>query len=38
MDALLLGPDLVAEVTALRDRRESTHVIGSINLVQTLLT
>ena len=38
MDALLLGPDLVAEVTALRDRRESTHVIGSVNLVQTLLT
>ena len=38
MDALLLGPDLVAEVTPLRDRRESTHVIGSINLVQTLLT
>ena len=33
----LLGPDLVAEVAALRDRHESTHVIGSINFVQTLL-
>ncbi len=33
----LLGPDLVAEVTAVRDRHESTHVIGSVDLVQTLL-
>ena len=33
----LLGPDVVAEVRALRDRHESTHVIGSIELVQTLL-
>ena len=32
-----LGPDVVAEVRALRDRHESTHVIGSIDLVQTLL-
>ena len=37
MDALLLGPDLVAEVMAVRDRHESTHVIGSVNLVQTLV-
>ena len=34
----LLGPDLVAEVRALRDRHASTHVIGSIGLVQTLLS
>ena len=33
----LLGPDLVAEVRAVRDRHESTHVIGSVDLVQTLL-
>lgn len=33
----LLGPDLVTEVRALRDRHASTHVIGSIGLVQTLL-
>ncbi|WP_028050398.1 dihydrofolate reductase family protein [Cellulomonas sp. URHD0024] len=33
-----LGPDLVAEVEAVRDRHESTHVIGSVDLVQTLLT
>jgi len=32
-----LGPDLVADVRALRDRHESTHVIGSLDLVQTLL-
>ena len=31
-----LGPDLAAEVAALRDRHESIHVIGSVNLVQTL--
>ncbi|GIG21552.1 deaminase reductase [Cellulomonas chitinilytica] len=34
----LLGPDLPAEVRALRDRHESTHVIGSVDLVQTLLS
>lgn len=33
----LLGPDLAAEVRAVRDRHESTHVIGSVDLVQTLL-
>lgn len=33
----LLGPDLVAEIRAVRDRHESTHVIGSVDLVQTLL-
>lgn len=33
----VLGPDLVAEVRAVRDRHEHTHVIGSVDLVQTLL-
>lgn len=33
----LLGPDLPAEVRALRERHENVHVIGSIDLVQTLL-
>jgi dihydrofolate reductase len=33
----LLGPDLVTEVKAVRDRHQSTHVIGSVDLVQTLL-
>lgn len=33
----LLGPDLAAEVRAVRDRHESTHVIGSVDLVQSLL-
>ncbi|WP_454050605.1 dihydrofolate reductase family protein [Cellulomonas sp. Marseille-Q8402] len=33
----LLGPDLVAEVRAVRDRHASVHVIGSVDLVQTLL-
>lgn len=32
-----LGPDVAADVAALRDRHENIHVIGSINLVQTLL-
>jgi len=32
-----LGPDVVAEIRAVRDRHESTHVIGSVDLVQTLL-
>jgi dihydrofolate reductase len=33
----LLGPDPVSAVRDLRDRHEHTHVIGSLNLVQTLL-
>lgn len=32
-----LGPDAAADVAALRDRHENIHVIGSINLVQSLL-
>lgn len=32
-----LGPDVVAEVAALREKHQDIHVIGSINLVQTLL-
>ncbi|RAK34514.1 dihydrofolate reductase [Actinoplanes lutulentus] len=32
-----LGPDLAADVRALRDKHEKIHVIGSLNLVQTLL-
>lgn len=32
-----LGPDLVSAVRELRDRHEHIHVIGSLNLVQTLL-
>ncbi len=32
-----LGPDLVSAVRDLRDRHEHIHVIGSLNLVQTLL-
>lgn len=32
-----LGDDLAAEVQTLRDRHEDVHVIGSIELVQTLL-
>ena len=32
-----LGPDLAAEVRVVRDRHESVHVIGSVDLVQTLL-
>ncbi|RHA37742.1 dihydrofolate reductase family protein [Cellulomonas rhizosphaerae] len=36
-DSTLLGGDLVAEVGAVRDRHENTHVIGSVDLVQTLL-
>jgi len=32
-----LGADVVAEIRAVRDRHESTHVIGSVDLVQTLL-
>jgi dihydrofolate reductase len=33
----LLGPDLVAAVREVRDRHANVHVIGSIDLVQTLL-
>jgi len=33
----LLGHDLAAEVDGLRERHENVHVIGSVNLVQTLL-
>ena len=32
-----LGPDLAAEVRGLRARHENVHVIGSLDLVQTLL-
>ncbi|WP_433824744.1 dihydrofolate reductase family protein [Actinoplanes sp. CA-015351] len=32
-----LGPALAADVRALRDKHEKIHVIGSLNLVQTLL-
>ena len=35
--ATLLGPDLGAEVRALTDRHERVHVIGSLDLVQSLL-
>ena len=33
----LLGPDVAGAVRALRDRHEHVHVIGSLDLVQTLL-
>jgi len=33
-----IGSDLVAEVRELRDRHEHVHVIGSLDLVQSLLT
>lgn len=33
----LLGPDLVSAVREVRDRHENVHVIGSVDLVQTLL-
>lgn len=32
-----LGPDVVAEIDALRDRHSAVHVIGSIRLVHTML-
>ena len=32
-----LGPDLATAVREVRDRHEHTHVIGSLDLVQTLL-
>lgn len=34
----LLGPDVAAAVAGLRDRHENTHVIGSLDFVQTLFT
>jgi dihydrofolate reductase len=33
----LLGPDVISAVHELRDRHENTHVIGSLDFVQTLL-
>jgi dihydrofolate reductase len=36
-DSSLLGPDLAKEVREVRDRHEHIHVIGSLDLVQTLL-
>ncbi|MEV4276289.1 dihydrofolate reductase family protein [Actinoplanes xinjiangensis] len=33
----LLGPDLVTAVNEIRDRHENIHVIGSLDLVQSLL-
>lgn len=33
----LLGPNLGADIRSLRDRHEQVHVIGSLNLFQTLL-
>lgn len=33
----LLGPDVISAVRELRDRHENTHVIGSLDFVQTLL-
>lgn len=32
----LLGPDLVSAIREVRERHENIHVIGSLNLVQTL--
>jgi len=37
-DSTLLGADLAAEIDTLRDRHEHTHVIGSLDLVQTLVS
>src|SRR5436305_12006009 len=36
-DALLLGPDLPAAVREVRDRHQHVKVVGSLNLLQTLL-
>jgi dihydrofolate reductase len=33
----LLGPDLAESVPEMRERHDNIHVIGSVNLVQTLL-
>jgi len=32
-----LGPDIAAEIAALRERHSDVHVIGSVDFVQTLL-
>ncbi|MBB6405709.1 dihydrofolate reductase family protein [Arthrobacter sp. AZCC_0090] len=37
-NSTLLGPDVVAAVRELRDRHANIHVIGSLDLVQTLFT
>ena len=36
-DSTLLGPDLASDIGGLRERHEQVHVIGSLNLVQTLV-
>lgn len=36
-DAHLLGSDLVAELSALRERHREIHVIGSIDFTRTLV-
>jgi dihydrofolate reductase len=36
-DSTLLGPDLADAVRQVRDKHANIHVIGSVNLVQTLL-
>ena len=36
-DSIQLGPDIVQAVRGLRDRHANVHVIGSVDLVQTLL-
>jgi dihydrofolate reductase len=36
-DSTLLGPDLADAVRQVRDKHENVHVIGSVNLVRTLL-
>jgi dihydrofolate reductase len=36
-DSTLLGPDVAAAVRELRERHANTHVIGSLDFVQTLL-
>ena len=33
----LIGPDIAASIAEIRDRHENTHVIGSVDFVQTLL-
>jgi dihydrofolate reductase len=37
-NSTLLGPDFASGVRAVRDRHSNVHVIGSLDLVQTLLT
>mgnify|MGYP001207965439 CR=1 FL=1 len=36
-DSTLLGPDIAAEIDALRERHREVHVIGSLDLAQTLI-